>query len=150
MINGVINDGAAPVLEAMIRFAGARQRLIAHNVANLSTPDFRQLEVSPREFQRALSEAVDRRRADGRTGALDMRDSEQIRHGPDGQITLNPRSAWGAGEGASGNILFHDRNNRDVERLMQANAENVAAFRMATDLLRSRAEIMRAAISERA
>lgn len=150
MIDGVINDGATPVLEAMVRFAGARQRLIAHNVANLSTPDFRQLEVSPTEFQRALAQAVDRRRGVGRQGALEMRDTEQVRHGPNGEITLNPRTAWGAGEGASGNILFHDRNNRDLERLMQANAENVAAFRMATDLLRSRTEIMRAAISERA
>jgi flagellar basal-body rod protein FlgB len=142
MISGLNNDGAAPVLEAMIRFASARQKLIAHNVANLDTPDFRPLDVSPQEFQRALARAVDRRRSAGGVGELRIDGSEQVRFGPDGAIELNPRTP-------SGNIMFHDRNNRDLERLMQANAENVAAFRVATDLLRSRVDIMRSAISER-
>lgn len=142
MIKGILNDGAVPVLEAMVRFSGARQRLIAHNVANLDTPNFRPLDVSPQEFQRALGAAVERRRAHGRTGELELDGSAQVEQGPGGELVLNPLST-------SSNILFHDRNNRDVERLMQANAENMAAFRVATDLLRSRSEIMRAAISER-
>lgn len=144
MIQGITNDGATPVLEALVRYAGARQRLIAHNAANLSTPDFRPLDVAPSEFRSVLREAVERRRAQHGAigGELELGSSEQIRFGSDGAIELTPQTP-------TGNILFHDRNNRDVERLMQANAENMAVFRVATDLLRSRMEIMRAAISER-
>jgi flagellar basal body rod protein FlgB len=49
----------------------------------------------------------------------------------------------------SGNILFHDRNNRDLERNMQALAENSAYFRTSAELLRSRFELLRTAISQR-
>ncbi len=142
MIQGLLNDGASPVLEAMVRFSGARQRLIAHNVANIDTPNFRQVDVSPREFQRALADAVERRRGHGNMGDLRIDGSDQIKQGSDGRMELEP------GEIES-NILFHDRSNRDLERLMQANAENLGVFRVATDLLRSRAEIMRSAMSER-
>lgn len=144
MIQGITNDGAMPVLDAMVRYAGARQRLIAHNAANISTPDFRPLDVDPAEFRSVLRRAVEERRS--RHGAiggeLELRGNERVRFGSSGSIELNPRTP-------TGNVLFHDRNNRDVERLMQANAENLAAFRVATDLLRSRMEIMRIAISER-
>lgn len=142
MIEGILNDGATPVLEAMVRFSGARQRLIAHNVANIDTPNFRQVDVSPREFQRALSEAVERRRGHGGKGDLSIDGSDQIKQSHDGRLDLEPAEV-------ESNILFHDRSNRDLERLMQANAENLGVFRVATDLLRSRAEIMRAAMSER-
>lgn len=145
MLEGISNDGAMPVLEAMVRFAGARQRLIAHNVANIDTPEFQPLDVSPREFQKALAAAVERRRSGGRVGDLQIEGGGDapFEQTPDGQILLNP-------EPEPGNLLFHDRNNRDVERLMQANAENVTVFRVASDLLRSRTELMRSAIAERA
>lgn len=147
MINELVNSGALPSLELTLRFAGERQRLIAHNIANLSTPDFRQADVAPAEFAQALRDAVDRRRAatGGETGRLGLRSTRQIRFDADGGIELRPRTT----SGSTGNILFHDRNNRDLERLMQDNAENVAVHRLSADLLRSRYEILRAAIAER-
>lgn len=144
LIGEIGNSGAIPVLEAAVRFAGARQRMIAHNVANISTPEFIQQDVSPLEFQRVLRKAVDERRSEtgGAFGNLDLPDSRQIKMDPGGNLRLTPMSP-------SGNILFHDRNNRDLERLMQDNAENVGAYRIAMDLLRSRFEVLRSAIAER-
>ncbi len=143
-IGKLSNTGAIPSLELMVRFAGARQRVIAHNVANLDTPDFRQTDVSPVGFQQALGRAIDERRArtGGQEGALRFKETAQVRREADGRLTLTPTSS---GRG----ILFHDRNNRDLERLMQDNAENASVFRVAVDLLRGRYEILRAAISER-
>jgi flagellar basal body rod protein FlgB len=46
-------------------------------------------------------------------------------------------------------VLFHDRNNRDLERLMQGLAENTTTYRVAADLLRSRYDVLRTAISQR-
>ncbi len=145
LISDLIHDGATPTLEAMVRFTGARQRMIAHNIANISTPDFQQTDVDPGAFQRALADAVDRRRATtGTTGPLEIRETPQIRQNADGSLTLTPRA-----QDPSRNILFHDRNNRGVEELMADQAENLAAFRVASDLLKSRHDLMRMAIAER-
>jgi flagellar basal-body rod protein FlgB len=145
LISDLIHDGATPTLEAMVRFAGARQRMIANNIANISTPNYQQTEVNPLTFQRSLSEAVERRRGErGGTGPLQIRDTDQFRQERDGSLTLTPLA-----QKPSRNILFHDRNNRGIEELMADQAENMAAFRVASDLLKSRHDLMRMAIAER-
>ncbi len=145
LISDLIHDGATPTLEAMVRFAGSRQRMIAHNIANISTPNFQQVEVDPASFQRSLAEAVERRRhSTGSTGPLQFRSTDQIRQERDGSLTLTPLA-----QKPSRNILFHDRNNRGIEELMADQAENVAAFRVASDLLKSRHDLLRMAIAER-
>ncbi len=143
----ITNSGAIPALEMAVRFAAQRQAVIAGNVANLSTPDYRPLDVSVDEFRRVLGEAVERRRADGGgggagTGPLAWSETAELKRGPRGELVVK---ATTAGRG----ILFHDRNNRDLERLMQAQAENAMTFRVATELLRGRFEQLRAAIAER-
>jgi flagellar basal-body rod protein FlgB len=145
LMGDITNSGSIPALEMMVKFAGARQRVIAHNIANLDTPNFIPTDASPAAFQQALGEAVAQRRArtGGEHGTLNFQNTKQVVVAADGQLTLHPTTP-------SGNILFHDRNNRDLERLMQDNAENVGAFRVATDLLRSRYEILKSAIAERA
>jgi hypothetical protein len=47
------------------------------------------------------------------------------------------------------NILFHDGNDRSVERVMQGLVENFLAFRAAAQMLRSRIDIINTAIRER-
>lgn len=140
----VSNSDAIPVLEQMMRFAGQRQRLIAHNIANIDTPRFLPMDVSPQAFQKNLRKAVENRRqkTGGMHGELEWDETRQLQKDNDGELVLNPLTP-------SGNILFHDRNNRDTERLMQDLAENVNAFRVATDLLRSRYQLLNSAIAER-
>jgi len=126
-----------------MRFAGQRQRLLANNIANITTPNYQMRDVSPQGFQRALGEAVAKRRerTDG-GGPLPFRGNRQVRPTPDGGLRINPQPLGGG-------VLLHDRNNRDVERLMQDMTENYSAYRVAADLLRSRGGVLRAAISER-
>jgi flagellar basal body rod protein FlgB len=72
IFNDLANAGSAPVLEQVLRFAGARQRLLAHNIANIDTPDFRPVDVSPSAFREELARAVRTRREQrgGNAGAL--------------------------------------------------------------------------------
>lgn len=148
MISEITNSGAIPALELTMRFAGQRQRLIASNIANIDTPDYVQLDASPREFQRLLAEAIEKRDAGGVAGAagaaggLAWKESRSFVRDERGELRIRPTSP---GDG----VLFHDRNNRDLERLMQANVENALTFRVASDLLRSRYDILRTAISQR-
>lgn len=141
-IAGLTSSGSIPALEATIQFAGARQRTIAHNIANIDTPDFQPLDLSVTGFQKSLADAIDRRRAgDAPEGPLELRDSSELRV-DHGQLRFTPKSP-------STNLLFHDRNNRDLEHLMQASTENVSVYRTATELLRSRYDLLKTAISQR-
>ena len=144
MIDGVTNTDAIGVLERLMQFAGARHRLIVNNVANLDTPGYRPLDVSVSAFQSQLAEAIDDRRAahgSASGGPLQLADSAQVelsRHG----LTLHP-------EPIGDNLLFHDANDRDLERTMQDLVENFMTFRLAAELLRSRFDLVNTAIRER-
>ena len=63
LANDVLNSGAIPTLEAMLRFSGARQRILQHNVANMTTPNFIPRDVSVSGFQQQLAKAIDKRNA---------------------------------------------------------------------------------------
>lgn len=139
---GLTDWGATPTLEAMIRFAGERQRLIAHNIANINTPNFNQLDLSPTQFQQQLSEAVDKRRKTADSEPLELEDTGEVTPGPGGSMSFNPSTPRGG-------ILRHDRNNSDLERLMQDQAENLMVYRQALDLLKSRSDLMRSALAQR-
>ncbi len=145
MISELINGGSIPVLEMTMRFAGQRQRLIAHNIANAETPDFQPADVSVSGFQKMLGEAIDKRRQGGKelSGTLSWGETSELKKNSNGTLKLKPGTPQ---EG----ILFHDRNNRDLERLMQDNVENGLVFRMSSELLRSRYDILRSAIAQRA
>lgn len=141
LLNEITTAGAIPSLEAMTQFTARRAAVLAHNVANATTPNFQPRDVSPAEFQQMLAKATDKRRA--RTGSafgqLELKDTNQIKVRKDGSLCLNP-------ETPSGNILFHDRNDRDMERQIQSIVENHASFQLATTLLRQQFDHLRAAI----
>ncbi len=126
MIDGVLNSEAIPVLERLAQFAGQRHRLIVDNIANLDTPGYRPVDLSVSDFQKQLAEAVEDRRAGRKPGPIELQ--------------LEPKGD---------NILFHDGNDRDLERTMQDLAENFLTFRVANDLMRNRFDLINTAIRER-
>jgi len=143
MIEGVTNADAIPVLQRLMQFAGARHRVITNNIANIDTPGFRPEDLSVEAFQSNLREAIDeRRQRHGNSGgSLALEDTDDVQvHAQ--RLEVDPQPA---GE----NILFHDQNDRDLERTMQALVENFTVFRTAAQLLRSRLEIVNTAIRER-
>lgn len=143
LIDQVLNSDALPSLERTVQFAARRQELIAHNIANLSTPNFQPKDVSVGGFQKSLGEAIDRRRQrfGGMRGPLEFKGNREVEVAGQG-LRLKPGQS-------TGNILFHDRNNRDLERTMQAMVENLTVFRAATDLMKSRLDLLNTAIRER-
>lgn len=139
----VTNSGALPALELTMRFAAQRQQILAHNIANLTTPGFQAQDVSVHDFRQTLAKAIDDRRARAHAeGPLHWKPTRELDRDHQGHLVVTPRTP------ASG-ILQHDRNNRDLERTMQALAENVATFRVASELMRSRMQLIQSAIAER-
>ncbi len=143
MIDGLFNSGSMPVLERLVQFTEARHRVLVHDIANLSTPYFKPRDLSPESFQASLRDAIDRRRdGDNPQGSpLEMLDTEDMTFSRDG-IKATARHT---NEG----ILFHDENNRDLERIMQHLAENTMAHRMGIQLIRSEVSMLESAIRER-
>jgi len=144
-INGLTDGGALPALEAMARFTAARQRLIANNVANMGTPGFKPVDADPRAFQAQMAEAIEGRReavGPGGHGPLELGSHGPLKQLPDGHMVLDPAALHE-------NLLFHDRNDRNLERIMQDVSENLLAFQAATELLRNRFQMIELAIRER-
>src|SRR3954466_16254943 len=97
-IDRLLNDGNSSIIEVSVRFAAARHRLLAENIANVDTPNYVQKDLSVAKFQQLLSDRVQERD-----------------HGSPGSVSfdyLGKRI-----ENPTAGILFHDRNNRSMERL---------------------------------
>ena len=140
MIEGLHGSSSLPALERSLQYMSARQKLLAGNLANAETPGFRPVDVDPRAFQSSLREALDAGRTDG-DGSIVFDESAPVSFGESG-TELRP-------EVLADNILFHDGNDRSMERLMQRLTENVYAFRATAQLLRGQFETIRTAIRER-
>ena len=81
-------------MQRVVQFAARRHTLIADNVANLSTPGFRPVDVSLDEFEAALGEAVEARRSRGqaRFGALEVASTSTVQF--EGEAFGCDRSPW--------------------------------------------------------
>lgn len=143
MIEGMFNSGSMPALERLVQFTGERHRVLVDSIANLSTPNHQPRDLAPAEFQASLRDAIERRRDTGRPmrGELEMRDTRQLRFGRD-RIDAKPTPM-------NRNIMFHDRNNRSLEHLMQGLAENTMTHEAGITMLRNEFEMLKLAIRER-
>jgi flagellar basal-body rod protein FlgB len=140
MIDGFLGSSSLPALERSIQYMSARHRLLAGNLANIETPGYRPVDVQPAAFQSALRDALESGKVDG-GGSLSFEDSAPVSFSKGG-TELKP-------EVLAENIMFHDGNDRSMERLMQRVQENVYAFRIASQLMRNQFELLNTAIRER-
>lgn len=143
MISRMFDSGAMPALERLVQFTGQRHKVLTNNIANLSTPYFKPRDLDPDKFRAELRRAIDDRRG-GRqplSGELEMRDTDELRF-REGGIDVRPSQS-------NENILFHDQNNRSLERIMQDLAENTLTHNTGIDLLKNEFDMLRMAIRER-
>ena len=143
LIAGMFDSGALPAAERLVSFAGQRHQVLTHNIANLSTPYFKPRDLDTKSFQEALGDAIDRRRqsVSPMRGPLAIEDTHELQFTADG-IRVRP-------EPTHDNILYHDQNNRDLERTMQRLAENTMAHRLGVEIVRNQFDMLGLAIRER-
>jgi flagellar basal-body rod protein FlgB len=116
-IENLFSQGDMPLIEQTVRFSAAREKLIAENVANISTPGYQQKDLSVDKFQKVLRERV-----------------EERDQSPMGSVQFD--DVMGEATNPARNILFHDRNNRSVEQLMSEGAKNALLHNTMIELLR--------------
>lgn len=129
MIKRLMDQSNLPLIEKMVKFTQARERVLAENIVNLSTPNYTPKDLDLKKFQGLLREQVDNRKV-GRPG---------------------PSAADKALEAvdADDNILFHDRNNRSVEKLMSDHANNALMHNLMIELMRKQFSSFQTALKER-
>lgn len=129
-LDRLLNQGTPPVLEEMLQFTDTRQRLLAEDIANVSTPNFVQKDLSLPQFQSMLSEKV-KQADESAPGSVSFDDISLD--------TQNPHHG----------ILFHDGNNRSIDQLMSDQAKNALMHSMAVELLRQQFSTLEMALKER-
>ena len=129
-VSKMLNQDSQPVLEQMLQFTAARHKVLAENIANIDTPNYRQKDLSVERFQQVMRERLDKRES-APVGSVSFDDVN-------GELT-NPNDG----------ILFHDGNNRSAEQLMSEFAKNALMHNMAVEMLRKQYSMMEMALKER-
>src|SRR5690348_740304 len=110
LLDRLMNQTNAPLLERVLDFTAARHELIAENMANVDTPGYRHKDLDVNRFygqlQRRISERD--RSAPGSVGFAD--------------IGFDRRGGQG--------ILYHDGNDRSMEQLTSDLAKNAMLHNM--------------------
>lgn len=130
-VNRLLNGGNLPVVEQMLRFTAQRHRLLAENIANASTPGYRQKDLDTGAFQGLLAERVAERR--GR---------------PVGSVRFDDLLSRAPAAGERG-LLFHDGNNRSAEQLMSELSKNALMHNLFAELLNKQFGSIQNALRER-
>jgi len=143
LLEGLLNRGSLPVLEQVLQFTEIRQEVLANNISNFDTVGYKVQDLPEREFFTALREAVRERRGRGAGAPLRLRPTRHLRWDAQGHLEARPV------ELKNNNILFHDRNNRFVEKQMTAMAKNALLHNITSELLRQQYNLLQSAIRGR-
>ena len=130
-----VGSTATDALQESLRLFQDRHRVLADNVANIDTPGYRMKDIDTGAFEGELARAITKsRRANPNASRLEF-------------APPDPRSP--SAQRIAG-IVFHDDNNRSVERLMAEMAKNGSKHAQAASVLRNQVNLLRAVISENA
>lgn len=117
------------MLEKTLAFNEARQKMLASNIANITTPGYKAKQLDVEAFQDALRAAADRR-AKRLDEPFQLDGTREFRVGPDGRLSISPS------EEPVENLLFKDGTNASIERQMSQLAETAMTHQVAAELLK--------------
>ena len=123
------------LLRQLAVFGERRQQVLAENVANIDTPNYKTRDLDSEGFRAALREAVQSAASPGRAGgaAADPFAPELF-----AALPIAPP-----------NVTFQDGNNRSVEREVSELTKNLLMQNFAIELMSAQTQLLAAVISER-
>jgi flagellar basal-body rod protein FlgB len=124
----LLESGPTPLLEKTLAFAEARQRMLATNIANLTTPGYHAKQLDTAAFQNALREAAQKQSKGG--GSFALSSTREFRVDEHGLLKVTPS------ETPAENLLFQDGTNASIERQMAQLAENALLNQVSAELLK--------------
>lgn len=145
MVESILNSSSYGLLEKMAVFGERRQEVLAGNVANIDTPNYKTRDLPVENFQRALKEAVENRQKTSSASPF----STASRANTSGRA-LFPEELFQAVEASPQNITFQDANNRSIEHEVMEMTKNTLMQNFAIELMRTQLAMLQTAISGRA
>tara|TARA_R110002049_G_scaffold2750_8_gene22122 strand:- start:26817 stop:27221 length:405 start_codon:yes stop_codon:yes gene_type:complete len=132
---GIFNQTAIPALEQTLSFSERRHELLAGNIANIDTPDYRARDLNVQDFQSALSDSIEASRQSDPVASMNATTRDDIYSGP---------------RDAMEQVVFHDGSDVSLEHQVTEIAKNQHMHSLAITTMRSQFSLLRAAITERA
>ena len=146
MLNSIFESSTIPLLQQAAAFAERRHAVLAGNIANISTPDYKTRDLPVAEFQKALQEAVGRRRIAQLPAGANWSFTSPVASGEREQF---PKELMRAAEGPPRTLTFQDGNNRSVESEALEMTKNSLLQNVAIELMMAQMNRLQAVISER-
>ena len=147
MLSSIFQSSTIPVLEQVVNFTEARHGVLAGNVANLDTPGYKTRDLSPAEFQKKLTEAIEVRNQpvmpyDSRSFGLASTDGTR-------QHAADQAAAFKNVKNSMKSILRHDGDDVSMEREINEIVKNQQQHNLAVNIMSAQFRLLRAAITER-
>jgi flagellar basal-body rod protein FlgB len=146
MIESLFNSSTIPLLAKAAAFAERRHEVLAGNVANISTPDYRTRDLPVAEFRAALEEAVARKRPVDSSG----KPAWSFSAGAPASGEYFSQALFQGLEAPPKTITFQDGNNRSIEKEVMEITKNSLMQTVAIELMNVQLNRLQAVISERA
>lgn len=127
-LQDVTSGGAFPMLQKTLAFSEARNKVLAENIANVTTPGYRAKQLDVHSFQAALAKARENRQGNG--GKFELPETNEVRLDDAGHLRVRPSHV------PTQNLLFHDGTNASIERQMADLAENTMTHQATAELLK--------------
>lgn len=121
-INNIFQNTSVSALDKVIQFTENRQKVLAENIANIDTPGYKIRDLDAGKFRSDLKDAIENK--------SQIAPSES-------KIDYDQY------------LLFHDGNNRSIEKQMSLATKNALLHNVSVELLRSRYNLLERAISLR-
>jgi len=172
MLESLLQQTTIPLLEQVTAFGQRRHQVLAGNIANIDTPDYKTRDLPVQDFEKALQKAVVTRRenlqpgplptqqslADGQLSWGQMQFPEFTTPTPAGQtfglptrrISDNfPAQLHEVKDSPARNLTFTDGGNRSIERESMEMTKNTALQSFAIEVMISQMRMLETVISER-
>jgi flagellar basal-body rod protein FlgB len=146
MLQSILDSTSIPFLEKKAIFGERRQEVLAGNIANIDTPDYRMRDLPVARFQEALKQAIENRKphdVDSVQAAFGTRQAEAA-------AEPFPADLFAAIEPPQQDIMFQDGNNRSVEHANMEMLKNTMQQTFAVELMHAQLAMLQTVISERA
>jgi len=133
---GWLDSQIFTLLERGLDGLGVRQKVLADNIANNDTPNFKRSDVN---FEKFLQAALEAHQAAGQNGTANISDG----------LKLAPLSAFDFIEKDQSTTFRNDGNNVDIDTEMVRLAENTLHYNSLVSMLTSQLLLLRQVIQEK-
>ncbi len=155
MMQPLFESSAIPLLEKVAVFGERRHDVIAGNIANVDTPNYKTRDLPVQKFQDALRAAVERMHNSSSPAAGVAANplsgpASNSRSAPATIEQLFPEELFQASDASPRNLTFQDANNRSIESEFMEMTKNNMMQNFAVELMQAQMNMLQAVIQERA